>query len=39
MSATWQEPVTIRPIGVVVSDFKDFTQKTSYEAESAVEIR
>jgi len=39
MSATWQEPVTIRPIGVVVSEFKDFTQKTSYEAESVISIR
>ena len=27
MSATWQEPVTIRPIGVVISDFREFTQK------------
>ena len=39
MSETWQEPVTIRPIGVVVSEFKDFTQKTDYEGESVVEIR
>ncbi len=39
MNASWQEPVTIRPIGVVVSDFKDFTQKTSYEAASVISIR
>jgi tRNA-Thr(GGU) m(6)t(6)A37 methyltransferase TsaA len=39
MNAAWQEPVTIKPIGVVESDFKDFTQKTSYEAESVVSIR
>jgi tRNA-Thr(GGU) m(6)t(6)A37 methyltransferase TsaA len=39
MSGTWQDPVTIRPIGVVVSDFKDFTQRTSYEADSVVAIR
>ncbi len=39
MRAAWQEPVTIEPIGVVLSDFSDFTQKTSYEAESVVSIR
>ncbi len=39
MNAIWQEPVTIRPIGVVESDFKDFTQRTSYTAESVVSIR
>lgn len=33
------EPVSIRPIGVVVSDFKDFSQKTNYEAESTIFIR
>jgi len=39
MSRDWQEPVTIRPIGVVISDFKDFTQPTSYTAESVISIR
>lgn len=36
---TWQDPVTIRPIGVVVSDFREFTQKTDYDSESEVRIR
>jgi tRNA-Thr(GGU) m(6)t(6)A37 methyltransferase TsaA len=34
-----QEPVTIRPIGVVVSDFSDFDQKTNYEDEKEIFIR
>lgn len=35
-----QAPVAIRPIGVVVSDFKDFSQKTDYyTAESTIVIR
>lgn len=39
MDNTWQESVTIRPIGVVESEFRDFPQKTSYEAESVIAIR
>ena len=39
MNTDWQKPVCIRPIGVVISDFRDFTQKTDYEAESVVQIR
>lgn len=39
MKAAWQEPVTIRPIGVVESDFKEFSQKTDYTAESVIAIR
>lgn len=33
------EPVSIKPIGVVVSNFTDFSQKTDYEAESVIQIR
>ncbi|MGO9647215.1 MAG: tRNA (N6-threonylcarbamoyladenosine(37)-N6)-methyltransferase TrmO [Terriglobales bacterium] len=39
MSTDCQPPVCIRPIGVVVSDFRDFTQRTNYEAESTIRIR
>jgi tRNA-Thr(GGU) m(6)t(6)A37 methyltransferase TsaA len=39
MIAVPQESVSIRPIGVVVSDFKDFSQKTDYEAVSMISIR
>ena len=39
MTQVPQEPVSIRPIGVVVSDFKDFDQKTNYNAESMIYIR
>jgi len=31
--------VSIRPIGVVVSEFRDFTQRTDYESESMIWIR
>ncbi|HBF34379.1 TPA: hypothetical protein DDW35_07425 [Candidatus Sumerlaeota bacterium] len=39
MAQVPQESVSIRPIGVVVSAFKDFDQKTNYEAESMIQIR
>lgn len=39
MNETWQNPVVIKPIGVVVSDFREFDQRTDYEAESVVQIR
>jgi formylmethanofuran dehydrogenase subunit E len=39
MSHEWQEPVTIRPIGVVVSELKDFDQIPTYCEESYLSIR
>jgi tRNA-Thr(GGU) m(6)t(6)A37 methyltransferase TsaA len=33
------EPVSIRPIGTVISSFKEFAQKTDYTLESTIEIR
>jgi tRNA-Thr(GGU) m(6)t(6)A37 methyltransferase TsaA len=33
------ESISIRPIGVVVSDFREFSQKTDYNAESTIFIR
>jgi tRNA-Thr(GGU) m(6)t(6)A37 methyltransferase TsaA len=36
---TWQEPVTILPIGVVVSDLKDFSQVANYQENSLILIR
>ncbi|MGB8600900.1 MAG: TrmO family methyltransferase [Rhizomicrobium sp.] len=36
---SWQDPVTITPVGVVVSDFNDFTQPTNYDSESVIEFR
>jgi tRNA-Thr(GGU) m(6)t(6)A37 methyltransferase TsaA len=39
MNHEWQEPVTIRPIGVVVSGLKDFHQIPSYQEESAIVVR
>jgi tRNA (adenine37-N6)-methyltransferase len=39
MSEDWQQPVTIKPIGVVVSDFHEFTQATNYDSESVIAIR
>jgi tRNA (adenine37-N6)-methyltransferase len=39
MTRDWQEPVTIRPIGRVISEFKEFDQRTDYEAESVISIR
>jgi len=34
-----QEAVSIRPIGTVVSEFKDFNQRTDYNSVSVIEIR
>ena len=39
MSNDWQQPVTIRPIGVVVSDLKNFDQIPTYREESCLSIR
>jgi tRNA-Thr(GGU) m(6)t(6)A37 methyltransferase TsaA len=39
MSNDWQQPVTIRPIGVVVSDLKNFDQIPTYREESYLSIR
>jgi len=39
MSTDWQQAVSIHPIGVVVSEFRDFTQRTNYESESVIQIR
>jgi tRNA (adenine37-N6)-methyltransferase len=39
MNQSWQAPVTIKPIGVVVSDFREFNQMTNYDSESVIEIR
>ncbi len=39
MSNHWQQPVTIRPIGVVVSDLKNFDQIPTYCEESYLSIR
>lgn len=39
MSYDWQQPVTIRPIGVVISDLKDFDQRPTYREESYLSIR
>lgn len=35
----WQAPVTIHPVGVVISDFHDFSQPTSYDSDSVIEFR
>jgi tRNA (adenine37-N6)-methyltransferase len=35
----WQDPVTINPIGVVESEFREFIQATNYESESVIAIR
>lgn len=39
MHFDWRAPVTINPVGVVVSEFKDFSQATRYDTESVIEIR
>jgi tRNA (adenine37-N6)-methyltransferase len=39
MDTAWQNPVTIAPIGVVVSEFKEFAQRTSAQMESMLWIR
>lgn len=39
MNDTWQQPVTIRPIGVVVSDFKNFDQHPTYRDDCCISIR
>jgi formylmethanofuran dehydrogenase subunit E len=39
MSYDWQQPVTIRPIGVVVSELKNFDQHPTYREESYLAIR
>ena len=35
----WQDAVTIAPIGVVVSDLKDFSQSLTYREDSQILIR
>jgi len=39
MTGTWREAVSISPIGVVESQFKDFSQPAPYDAESVVVLR
>ena len=39
MSFDWRAPVTITPVGVVESEFKDFAQQTRYDTESVIVIR
>jgi tRNA (adenine37-N6)-methyltransferase len=39
VSETWREAVSISPIGVVESDFKDFSQQAPYDSDSAVVLR
>ena len=39
MNSEWQQPVTIRPIGVVVSPLKEFHQIPTYQEESVIAIR
>lgn len=39
MNFDWRAPVTITPVGVVESEFKDFSQPTHYDAESVIAIR
>jgi tRNA-Thr(GGU) m(6)t(6)A37 methyltransferase TsaA len=39
MSNEWQQSVTIRPIGVVVSELKNFDQIPNYREESCLSIR
>jgi formylmethanofuran dehydrogenase subunit E len=39
MSYDWQEPVTIRPIGVVISELKDFDQHPTYREDCILSIR
>ncbi len=35
----WQQPVTIRPVGVVSSELKEFNQIPTYGEESVLVIR
>lgn len=39
MTFDWRAPVTINPVGVVDSEFKDFAQQTRYDTESVIVIR
>ena len=39
MSYNWQEPVTIRPIGVVISELKNFDQHPTYREDCFLSIR
>lgn len=39
MSYDWQEPVTIRPIGVVISELKNFDQHPTYREDCVLSIR
>lgn len=39
MNENWDQPVTIRPIGVVESDLKNFDQIPTYEEKSSILIR
>ncbi len=39
MNNDWQKPVTIRPIGVVISELKNFDQIPTYNEESCLLIR
>jgi tRNA (adenine37-N6)-methyltransferase len=39
MDTRWQEPVTIRPIGVVQSEFREFSQRADYGRVSVICIR
>ena len=39
MSYDWQEPVTIRPIGVVISELKNFDQHPTYREDCFLSIR
>jgi len=39
MNYDWQQPVTIRPIGVVISDLKNFDQIPTYREECVLSIR
>jgi formylmethanofuran dehydrogenase subunit E len=39
MSYDWQQPVTIRPIGVVVSELKNFDQHPTYREDCILSIR
>jgi len=39
MNYDWQQPVTIRPIGVVVSDFKNFDQHPTYRDDCTLSMR
>jgi tRNA-Thr(GGU) m(6)t(6)A37 methyltransferase TsaA len=38
-AGAWQQPITIVPIGVVISDFKEFSQKSGGQMESILSLR